>query len=242
MSAVAANVQDSIVLFGDSITQGSFEPGFTGFGQRLAHIYARRLDVLNRGLSGYNTEWAVPVLKECLVTGPDCSLSPKIRLITIWFGANDACIKSSPQHVSLGKFIYNLNHMVTLVRSSGSSDYSVETRIVLITPPPVNTYQRAADLASRDPPKACDRDFEVTREYAAAVKTVAEQKKVAVVDVWTALYEAAGEDERTLSKFLVDGLHLNEAGYQIVYDELMKTIQKEYPDVYYENLPFTFPP
>lgn len=27
-------------------------------------VYARKLDVLNRGFSGYNTEWALPVLDQ----------------------------------------------------------------------------------------------------------------------------------------------------------------------------------
>jgi hypothetical protein len=26
--------------------------------------YSRKLDVLNRGLSGYNTDWAIPVLEQ----------------------------------------------------------------------------------------------------------------------------------------------------------------------------------
>jgi hypothetical protein len=27
-------------------------------------VYARKLDVINRGLSGYNTEWAIPVFHQ----------------------------------------------------------------------------------------------------------------------------------------------------------------------------------
>lgn len=79
---MAANVHDVIMLLGDSITQGGWEPDLNGFGQRLARqfflslfllskshiffsdVYARKLDVLNRGLSGYNTEWAIPVFEQ----------------------------------------------------------------------------------------------------------------------------------------------------------------------------------
>jgi lysophospholipase L1-like esterase len=76
----AANIQDVIMLFGDSITQGAWEDGLDGFGQRLSReyarlvvlisantgidTYARKLDVVNRGLSGYNTDWAKPVLEQ----------------------------------------------------------------------------------------------------------------------------------------------------------------------------------
>ena len=81
---MVAKVQDVFMLVGDSLTQGGWAPGDTGIGQRLArsyHLfsvveiglltissfedaYARKLDVLNRGYSGYNTEWALPVLDQ----------------------------------------------------------------------------------------------------------------------------------------------------------------------------------
>ena len=35
-STMAATVQDVFMLFGDSITQGAWEPGFTGLGQQLS--------------------------------------------------------------------------------------------------------------------------------------------------------------------------------------------------------------
>lgn len=34
---------------------------------RSPDVYARKLDVLNRGLSGYNTDWALPVLEQVSV-------------------------------------------------------------------------------------------------------------------------------------------------------------------------------
>jgi hypothetical protein len=36
---MAANIQDVIMLFGDSITQGGWEPDLNGFGQRLSREY-----------------------------------------------------------------------------------------------------------------------------------------------------------------------------------------------------------
>jgi lysophospholipase L1-like esterase len=129
------------------------------------------------------------------------------RLLTIWFGANDACIPPSPQHVPLPRFEDNLRAMIHAAPKA--------THVLLLTPPPVNTHQRGADLASRDPPKELDRLFNVTKAYADAVKTVGAAEKVPVADVWTALWNAAGCDEAALSRFLIDGLHLNEAGYQV---------------------------
>ena len=192
----------------------------------MTDVYARRLDVLNRGLSGYNTDWGLRVLKQAcyfcratiLFDSSKCLTekknqhTPKIRVITIWFGANDACLRPSPQHVSLDAFVGNLRQMISAIRAA---DISRETRIILLTPPPVNTYQRGAALAARDPPQACDREFLVTKQYAEAVLAVAAAEHVSVVDIWSAMYEAAGGDEQKLSEYLVDGLHPNEAGYYV---------------------------
>ena len=102
-----------------------------------------------------------------------------------------------------------------MLQSPDSEWYSPETRIVLITPPPVNTHKRKADLEARDPPLALDRLFDTTKAYAEAVKDIAKEKGVGVVDAWTPIWEAAGQDEHALSKYLPDGLHLSEVGYQV---------------------------
>jgi lysophospholipase L1-like esterase len=102
-----------------------------------------------------------------------------------------------------------------MVTSPVSPRHSPITRIILITPPPVNTYQRGYDLGSRDPPQLLDRTFEATRKYAEAVVDVGKQEDIPVIDVWNALYDGAGRDERALEKFLRDGLHLNAAGYEV---------------------------
>jgi lysophospholipase L1-like esterase len=152
---------------------------------------------------------------QCFATQHEQLHVPRVRILVIWFGANDACIEPSPQHVPLLKFIANIKRLVEMVSSPRSPHYSSATRIILITPPPVNTHQRGEDLASRNPPISLDRLFAVTQAYAEAVKIVAEEENVAVVDVWTEIWKAAGEDEHTLSRFLVDGLHLNSEGYGV---------------------------
>ena len=51
-----------VVLLGDSLTQrgGAVAGGAPGWAARLGELYARRPDVVNRGLSGYNTRWVGP--------------------------------------------------------------------------------------------------------------------------------------------------------------------------------------
>ncbi|KAK1232260.1 isoamyl acetate-hydrolyzing esterase [Marasmius sp. AFHP31] len=236
---MAANVHDCVMLFGDSITQAAWDQ--EGFGARLANAYSRKLDVLNRGLAGYNTDWAIPVFEKVFARREDQGRVPKVRLLVVWFGANDACIKPSPQHVPVTKFVSNLKYLVSLVRSPKSMFYSPETKIILITPPPINTHQRRADLASRTPPQELDRLFDTTKQYAEAVKDAATEEEVGIVDIWSALWNGSGQEERNLSKYLSDGLHLTREGYMVVYDELLETIRRTCPELHPDAIEYVFP-
>lgn len=55
-------------------------------------LYARsrKCDVLNRGLSGYNTRWAKIVLPRLI--GKDSKTENTVA-VTIFFGANDSALK-----------------------------------------------------------------------------------------------------------------------------------------------------
>ncbi|KAI0048543.1 SGNH hydrolase [Auriscalpium vulgare] len=236
---MAANIQDTVILFGDSLTEGSWT--HNGIGARLTNRYSRKWDVLNRGLSGYNTEWALPVLRQFLAKVPAQPLVPQVRLLVIWFGANDAVLPHSPQHVTIARFGENLRTMVRLVASPTSSHYAPDTKIVLITPPPVNTVQRGANLAGREPPLELDRTFERTREFAEEVGRVGQSEGVPVVDVWTPMWEAAGKEEKALEGYLYDGLHLNEAGYKIVWEALLATIRKNFAELDKDGMEYIFP-
>ena len=140
---------------------------------------------------------------------------PKVRLLVIWFGANDAAVPPKQQHVPLERYKANLSKLIWMVSSPESPRYSADTRVILLTPPPVNTIQWSVRQASKDPPQQLDRDFEVTRTYAEAAKEVGRQEGVAVVDVWTKFWEGAGRVEANLKKYLTDGLHLNQEGYAV---------------------------
>ncbi|KAL4068069.1 SGNH hydrolase-type esterase domain-containing protein [Scleroderma yunnanense] len=225
---MAANVQNVIVLFGDSLTQWSWRTG--GLAQRLAADYARKLDVLNRGINGYQTKWAIPVLKQISAKQHEQLHVPKVELLTIWFGANDAAPPPSPQHVSRDEYMQNLTYLIDTIRSPTSPHYSPRTRIILITPPPVNSFQRP------------ERNFDMTKSYAEAAKTTGAALRLPVADVWTEIWEASGKDEKALEKYLCDGLHLNAAGYEIVYNSVMSIIEEKYPEIHYDKLPMTFPP
>ncbi|KAI0247061.1 SGNH hydrolase-type esterase domain-containing protein [Lactifluus subvellereus] len=232
---MAASCQDMIVLFGDSLTQKSWDPELKGIGARLANLYARKLDVVNRGFSGYNTDWALPVLEQIIAKREYVQpQTPHVRLLTIWFGANDACLPGFIQHVPVSRFSENLTTMVRAIRAPDSPWYSPETKLLLITPPPVHVPSMGTDMQPT-------RTFNVTKAYAEEVKKVGEREDVPVVDAWTRVWEAARKNEEEMKAYFTDGLHLGEAGYKIVFSALQETIILEYPELYHENLQSVFP-
>ncbi|THH04560.1 hypothetical protein EW146_g10146 [Bondarzewia mesenterica] len=222
-------------------------------GHSLADVYARKFDVLNRGYSGYNTEWALPVLEQVRLRPPSNSAvgsSPDSMNNTTsrasdcsrsGLGPTTRACRGTSQHVPLSRFAENLRTMLRMITSASSPYYMPDTKIIFISAPPVNTYQRGADLAHRDPPRDLDRNFETTRTYAEEVVKLGEREGVPVVDAWTRLWEAAGKEERALETYLYDGLHVNEAGYKVVYDGIVEVIAKYYPELRHEEVKYKLP-
>lgn len=79
-------------------------------------------------------------------------------------------------------------------------------------------------MASRDPPQTLDRTFDNTQEYAKTVRDIAQEEEVAVLDVWTKMWDAAGHVEGNLCQFLYDGLHPNKAGYDVRFQKRVITL------------------
>jgi hypothetical protein len=135
--------------------------------------------------------------------------------MTIWFGethslidcgicspllgANDAVLPGRPQHVSLDRYRSNLSKLVRMVTDPASPYHSPDTRLVLITPPPIVPASWRAHCinmwrqnGSQGPEPLEDRDPKVTKQYAEACIEVAKAEGVEVVDAWTSIVEAAG--------------------------------------------------
>jgi hypothetical protein len=131
-----------------------------------------------------------------------------------------------------------------MVTSPTSAYYSPETRIILITPPPVNTKQ----WIRPDNPRV----FEAARSYAEAVKEVGEKENIPVADIWTPIFDGAGRSEEGCEKYLSDGLHLNSNGYsvrenwfliwqacspssKVVFQAIIDIVERVYPELNAES-------
>ena len=124
------NVRQKLLLLGDSLTQFCFE----GWGKQLANTYQRRADVLNRGMSGYNTRWYTRYADDYGIW-TEVLPPTSVALVTLWFGANDAA--TLEQHVPLDEYATNLETMVAKTHV-----VYPQAKLLIITPPPVAEQQR----------------------------------------------------------------------------------------------------
>ncbi|KAK2783968.1 hypothetical protein FQN53_008889 [Emmonsiellopsis sp. PD_33] len=173
----------------------------------------------------------------------------KVRLMTVFFGANDAVLPGFHQHVPLNVYEDSLTKILThpVVQAHG-------TKLLLLTPPPVNEYQFFTHGPEPEP-VSLQRRAAQTKLYADAARRVGQALNVPVVDIWTAFMTAVGWTEgdplagskeaapnEKLEALLSDGLHFNPPGYRIMYEEVIKVIRECYPELAPEEVPMNFPP
>ena len=254
-----------IILLGDSITQMSFSAELSGWGSYIADIYQRRCDVYNRGMSGYNTDWFLRYLntKEGefdvfgMMADTDSS-NNSVKLVTIFFGANDAsCIVKNPRHhVPLSRFELNLKEIV----SKCQMHYGQSVKFIFITPPPVCHQSRLEFQIKKFKEKATgelERTLQLSGAYANVVERVAKELKVPCLNVWKEMQEGLSTSTETSSSldgetkevkegekhpwsiYLSDGLHLSREGNLFVGKRLATLISQVYPDITVKGCPFT---
>ncbi|XP_076834236.1 isoamyl acetate-hydrolyzing esterase 1 homolog [Brachyhypopomus gauderio] len=221
MSQIKSITWPRVVLFGDSITQFCFQTN--GWGSEIANKLARKCDVVNRGLSGYNTRWAAAVLPR-IITHSD----PVVAAVVVFFGANDSSLedKNPQQHVPCEEYKENLKGIVGYLASAGVP----KDKVVFITPPPLHEacWEKECILKG----SSLNRLNSVTGQYAQACVQAAGHCGVDVLDLWS-LMQKDGED---FSEYLSDGLHLSEKGKQFVAEHLWTLLESRVAD-----LPFILP-
>jgi lysophospholipase L1-like esterase len=72
------------------------------------------------------------------------------------------------------------------------------------------------------------RLFNTTAQYAAAVRETAAQTAALLLDVWQLFVQQQGWQQQLLAS---DGLHLSKQGQQQVYQELMKLVEQQLPQI-----------
>ncbi|KAL3691288.1 hypothetical protein R1sor_004939 [Riccia sorocarpa] len=230
--AVTFADRPQFVLFGDSITQRSFD--ISGWGASLANRYCRKADVVLRGYSGYNTLWATFLLDRLF---PVESSKPPL-LVTVFFGANDAGFPDrgkEAQHVPLPEYKDNLRKIVAHLKKANVK------HIVLISPPPVDeeallVHGRA--LFGEEAGELPVREHQRTGLYAEAAESVARETGVLSLNLWSILQKTTD-----WQKFLNDGLHLSHEGNQEVFRNLVDILDDPSlkPSLQWQSFPWDYP-
>ncbi|XP_051942188.1 isoamyl acetate-hydrolyzing esterase 1 homolog isoform X2 [Hippocampus zosterae] len=234
MSRLKTLIWPQVILFGDSITQNSFQ--VNGWGSGIADKLAR---------------WGRIVLPRIVHQDELANISA----VTVFFGANDCALqgiqllilvprlrrhrhatlrssflsggdKNPQQHVPLHEYSENLKAMSSHLAKAGVP----AGKVIFITPPPIHeaAWEKECKL------KGCplNRLNSVAGQYAQACVQAATQCGVDVLDLWT-LMQNDGQD---FTVYLSDGLHLSEKGNQFVMQHLWKLLESRVA-----HLPFILP-
>ncbi|KAJ2159130.1 isoamyl acetate-hydrolyzing esterase [Coemansia sp. RSA 552] len=228
-----------ILAVGDSLTQHGWDVTKRGWTAQLSQAYLRRLDVINRGYSGFNSRWIRSILPRIV----PANNAQAARLITILLGANDAQYAGYQCHVPLPEYKENLEGLVEAFQSPESELYALNARILLITPPPLGDRLFAQRCLRDDKPN--DRRHETSTPYAEVARAVAAKTGVPLVDLWAAI--EAGVRNRGHMEFdgyeeyLWDGLHLNANGNDLLFGLVMDAVRTHYPELDPNHMSFTVP-
>ncbi|KAH7023651.1 SGNH hydrolase-type esterase domain-containing protein [Ilyonectria destructans] len=233
-----------LVLLGDSLFQHSAETldGFS-FQASLQDYLCRRVDVLNRGFSGWNSSHALQYVPEMFPERNGDS-GPKLDYLVILLGANDAVIDlpTTAQHVPLETYKENLTKIVNHPRITAH-----KPKILLVTPPPLDEIKVTVRDMNWGHSQA-SRTSAISASYSETARQVArENPGVVLVDLWQAIMDKAIEmapgDYQTggpwlgspengkqggLDELLHDGLHMSGKAYQVFYDTLLPHIGQEW--------------
>lgn len=225
---------EHVILFGDSLTEQGYSSGWVS---ALSNYYIRRANVINCGLSGYNTRWFLNVLREDATRArliPDNVNRPLFA--TLLLGSND--LASHEQHVPLAEFKDNLKALVHFIQT----EMRPKAGIYVMTPPPIDqeawmAYKKHSELQCRFADTLLYRGAVVEAVAELQLEGVTESgQEVFLVDTHTAFLQYAQPQEPAggsqydrsspWTQLFYDGLHFGREGGALMYQTLMNALQR----------------
>jgi lysophospholipase L1-like esterase len=210
-----------IVMFGDSTTAP----------RGTVKVYAQRVEtalqsigssltVHNAGVGGNTTTAALKRLQTDV-------LAYKPRIVVMQFGINDSAVDvwrkppATQPRVSLDTFLANYHAMIAATRKQGA-------KVILMTTNPLRWTSKTRELYGKPPynPDAED-GFESAnlRAYNEAVRALAKELDVPLVDVHAAYPGFAVKHKTTVDQMLLDGMHPGDTGHELVAELLVPAIR-----------------
>jgi lysophospholipase L1-like esterase len=205
----AAEPAKRVLLLGDSITKG-VRPGVAKdqtFGAQLESMLkakGRDVSIVNGGIGSERTDQALARLDEVLK-------SHRPDIVTLMYGANDSYVdpgKNEPR-LPVDRYKKNLLELIERIERAGAKP-------VLMTSP------RWADDAR---PNGLGENPNIRLEpFAEAVRGLARERKLPLVDHYTAWSEAR-QQGTVLRKWTTDGLHPNPEGHRVIADQIFRDLE-----------------
>ncbi len=203
-----------LVAFGDSTTAprpGAIERVYSVRLQEALLAKGVSLKVFNAGKGGNTTRDARARFERDV-------LRHRPQIVVMQFGINDAAVdvwKTPPAtapRVSLADFEANLRAMVQAARQEGA-------RVILMTTNQLRWTESLKKLYGKRPYEVASPDgFDapLLAAYNQRVRALARELKTGLVDVRAAFHEFAEQPDRSLDDLLLDGMHPNDEGHEIV--------------------------
>lgn len=210
-AAHAISAPPTIVAFGDSTTapRGSTEVYATLLSNELSYD-GGDVKVINSGIGGNTTTMAKARFeKDVLAHHPG--------LVILQFGINDSAVDvwkkppaTSPR-VSLDDYRKNLREMVQTLKQRGA-------RVILMTPNPISWTDPLRKLYNTAPYVLDDPDgMNVNlRDYAEAVRQLAKEESVGLIDIYTEFKKADQDPKHKPGWLGKDGMHPDDPGHRLV--------------------------
>lgn len=210
-----------VVAFGDSTTAP--RPNVVTYSELLKSHFADHnvgIRIVNAGVPGDTTAHAAKRFnKDVLANNP--------HLVIVQFGVNDAAVdvwrKPPAKRTRISLLIYKQN-LRLFVRSLRS----ISAEVILMTPNPLTWTDFMKKRYGRFPYDPTDEDgFNVVlRDYAEAVRELAAEEEVGLVDVYSAFKDRSNSFGLATDDFLLDGMHPNSTGHALVASLLINHLSE----------------
>lgn len=213
-----------IVMFGDSTTalRGGVEKVYSVRVQEALESVASSLSVSNAGIGGNTTRDARKRLQKDV-------LQYQPRIVVMQFGINDSAVdvwKRPPAktpRVEEGEFVANLRAMIQEARGQ-------KAKVILMTTNPLRWTPRLKEMYGHPPYRLEAVDgFETPFlvRYNEAVRELAKELKVPLVDVNAAYPGFAAAHKTSIDQMLLDGMHPGDLGHQLVSELLVPVVRAQ---------------
>lgn len=207
-----ANTEMKIVCFGDSLTYGYGVLEHIAYPYRLTKDLPEKYpqyswEIRNSGINGHTT-------REALIRLRGSVLQHKPHMVFILFGSNDSALNEG-QYRTPYEYEQNLRKILTEIFAlpTGNPFHDGTPLVILMTPPSM-----------------VDTDFypfttnDRLELYGEIVKKLAQEYDLPLIDLFAA-YQSIKNKADYEACFQYDGVHLSNAGYEILYNLILDTIE-----------------